>query len=163
MRKLLVAALVLCMSLFVADFSTAGEATPQEIVQKVEEAATLIEEKGEAAFPVIRDPKGPFVWKDSYIFVYSLDGTIVAHLNPQLEQKNLIGIKDIKGNMFAAEFVAIAKSESGRGWSEYWWPKPGEKEASQKVSYIMKVQGKDFLVGAGVYDLSKEEAMKATQ
>lgn len=139
-------------------------ATPKEIVQKVHEAVKLIQEKGEAAFEVIRDPKGPFVWKDSYIFVYRMDGTIVAHPNHKLENKNFIGVKDIKGNMFAAEFVSIAKSEKGEGWSEYWWPKLEGKEASRKISFIKKVAGTDYFLGAGVYsDLPMEEVIKATQ
>lgn len=164
MKKISTMIVMVCISLVFAKFSFAGEATPQEIVQKVEEAVKLIEEKGEEAFPTIRDPQGPFIWKDSYIFVYNMDGMIVAHANPKLENKNLIGIKDVKGNMFAAEFVAIAKSETGKGWSEYWWPKLGEKEASRKISYIMKVPGKDYFAGAGVYsDLSKEEVIKMTQ
>jgi len=29
-----------------------------------------------------------------------------------------------------------------------------------KVSYIMKVDGKDWFVGAGIYDFTKEEAIK---
>ena len=69
-----------------------------------------------------------------------------------------MGLKDVKGNMFAAEFVSIAK-EKGKGWSEYWWPKPGEKTASLKASYIMRVPGQDMLVGAGVYDISKKDAI----
>ncbi|MBC7360087.1 MAG: cache domain-containing protein [Desulfacinum sp.] len=140
----------------------ASEATPQEVVQKVTEAAQLVAEKGEAAFAEISDKNGRFVWKDSYCFAYDMTGTIVAHpIKPNLVGKNLMGMKDIKGKMFTAEFVSIAKSASGKGWSDYWWPKPGEKQPSLKVSYIMKVPGKDFFVGAGIYDVSKEEAEKA--
>jgi signal transduction histidine kinase len=121
---------------------------------KCEEAARLQE---------FCDPRGKWAWKDSYVFVYDLTGKIIAHSNPPtLVGKNLIGLKDIKGNMFAAEFVSIAKSEKGKGWSEYWWPKAQAQEASLKVSYIVRVPGKDWFVGAGIYDVSKAEAIGIT-
>ena len=56
--------------------------------------------------------------------------------------------------------MRVAK-ELGAGWSEYYWPKPNAKTASVKVSYIMKVPGKERFVGCGVYDMTKEEAEKA--
>ena len=125
---------------------------------KVEEAAQFLGEKGEeglSEFKVTGNKWG----EEPYIFVYDLNGTIIGHTaNPKLVGKNLMALKDVKGNMFAAEFVAIAK-EKGKGWSEYWWPKAGEKEASLKASYIMRVPGKDMLVGAGVYDVSKADAI----
>ncbi len=163
MKKALVFLLMVVVATFALQhMAWADKATPKEIVQKVEEAAKLIAEKGEEAFGVINDKNGPFVWKDTYCFVFDMNGTIVAHPDkPGLIGKNLMNTKDVKGKIFAAEFVAIAKSPQGKGWSEYYWPKPGEKEPSLKVSYIAKVPGRDYLVGAGVYDLTKEEAEKA--
>ena len=137
------------------------KATFQEIKANCEEAAKYLSEKGEDGLPEFCDPKGKWAWKDSYVFVYDLDATVVAHSNPPtLVGKNLMGLKDIKGNMFAADFVSIAKSEKGKGWSEYWWPKAQAQEVSLKVSYIMKVPGKNWLVGAGIYDVSKADAIK---
>jgi cytochrome c len=37
-------------------------------------------------------------------------------------------------------------------WTEYWWAKPGDKEASRKVSYYMAAKGTPFVVAAGIYD-----------
>ena len=156
--------MILALCLGIWQVAHAEKATPQEVVQKVTEAANLIAEKGEEAFEVINDKNGPFVWKDTYCFVFDLNGAVVAHpIKPKLVGKNLMAMKDVKGKMFAAEFVSIAKSPEGKGWCEYWWPKPGEKKPSQKVSYIMKVPGKDYLVGAGIYDMSKAEAEAAAK
>uniref|UniRef100_A0A831ZK23 Sodium:calcium antiporter n=1 Tax=Desulfacinum infernum TaxID=35837 RepID=A0A831ZK23_9BACT len=153
------AALLACLGTF--GWASADQATPKEVVQKVTEAVKLIQEQGEAAFPKISDPNGLFMWKDTYCFVFDLNGTIVAHpANPKLIGKNMMATKDVKGNLFAAEFVAIAKSPEGKGWSEYWWPKPGATEPSLKTSFIMKVPGKDYFAGAGLYDITKEEAAK---
>ena len=68
-----------------------------------------------------------------------------------------INIMDKKGKCIGCDFVRIAKEE-GAGWSEYYWPKPSTKTIAVKTSYIMKVPGKERFVGAGVYDLTKEEA-----
>ena len=141
----------------------AEDANPQAIVDLVNNAVQLIVDKGEEdAFALLTDPNGEWVSGDLYVFVYDLSGTIKAHLNKKLEGKNLMNLKDVKGKVFAAEFVSIAKSEQGEGWCEYYWPKPNEKEASPKVSFIKRVPGKDLLVGLGVYDLTLDDARKAT-
>lgn len=153
------------ITLFITSNAVAGDAaakkseiTPQQCVDLVETSVKLINEKGEKdAFALLTDPAGDYVKGSLYVFIYDLDGTIVAHLNPKLVGKNLLGIKDVKGKAFAAEFVEIAKSESGKGWSQYWWPRPGEKKPSLKTSFLMKVPGKDLLVGVGVYDISVEQ------
>ncbi len=44
-----------------------------------------------------------------------------------------------------------AKKPSGV-WVEYWWPKPGEKEDSRKISYYLSAKGTPYMVRAGVYD-----------
>jgi cytochrome c len=137
-----------------------GKATPQEVKAKVTEAAKLLQEKGEEGLKILNEKSNPFVWKDTYVFVYNLDGKMIAHpVAPHLLNKDMMAIKDVNGKLFTGEFLEIAKGK-GHGWSDYMWPKPGSKKPSQKVSYIMKVPGKDWLVGAGIYDVTKEEAIK---
>ena len=55
-------------------------ATKDECVVKCHEAAAMITSKGlDAAIKEISDPKGAFVWKDSYVFLMNLDGKMLAH------------------------------------------------------------------------------------
>ena len=35
---------------------------------------------------------------------------------------------------------------------EYNFPKPGQKEATRKVSYLLAAPGTPYVVGAGIYD-----------
>jgi hypothetical protein len=35
---------------------------------------------------------------------------------------------------------------------EYDFPKPGETQATRKVSYLLAAQGTPYVVGAGIYD-----------
>lgn len=137
------------------------EITARKVMELVEKSVQLIQEKGpEAAFPILSDPDGEFVDGDLYVFTYDMDGTIIQHLRPRLVGKNMMNIKDKEGKCLACDFVRIAKEE-GRGWSQYWWPKPGSGELSVKVSYIMKVPDQELFVGAGVYDITKDEVEAA--
>ena len=144
--------------LFLGTVQVSAEAPVKVLKSKVEKASQFLSKSGQNGLSEFMGEDNE--WKSApYIFVYDLSGTIIGHpANPKLVGKNLMGLKDVKGNMFAAEFVSIAK-EKGKGWSEYWWPKPGEKTASLKASYIMRVPGQDMLVGAGVYDISKKDAI----
>ena len=149
---------VLIAMVFFCPIQASAEEPVKALKTKVEKASQFLSKNGKAGLSEFMGQDNE--WKaEPYIFVYDLSGTIIGHpANPKLVGKNLMGLKDVKGNMFAAEFVSIAK-EKGKGWSEYWWPKPGEKTASLKVSYIMMVPGQDMLVGAGLYDVSKKDAI----
>lgn len=152
---------LLAFSLVVVGMAWAEEkATPQEVKAKVDEAAKLLAEKGEEGIKILNQKDGPFVWKDTYVFAYSMDGKINAHPTaPHLVGKDMMAVKDPNGKIFTAEFLEIVKGK-GHGWSDYMWPKPGSKTLSPKVSYVKKVDGKDWFVGAGIYDVTKEEAIK---
>jgi len=156
MKKRAYTILALCLCLFLTGNGMAGEgATKDECVAKAKEAASLVNELGaETAYTKINDPKGPFVWKDTYVFALTADtASITAHpFKPGLIGKNLIGIKDVNGKMFFAEFVQVAQSDKGAGWVSYMWPKPGVKKPSPKISYIYKVPGKNIAMGAGIYE-----------
>ena len=155
-------AVLLLTVVWVSGAVASEKATPAEIIQKVSEAVKVVQEKGEdKAFKIFRDKNGPFVWKDSYLFVIDFDGIMRMHPHVRkLEGRNQLPVKDVKGKMFIAEAMAIAKGP-GHGWFDYHWVKPGEKKASPKVSYIKRVPGKNMFIGAGIYDVSKAEAEKA--
>ncbi len=153
-RTLFVFTCIALLSVFCVSLSIAEEkATKEECMAKCKEAAALIKEVGvDAAVAKIQDAKGPFVWKDSYVFVMDMDGKILAHpVTPNLVGKTITGLKDVNGKMFANEYIAIA-STTGEGWVDYMWPKPKEKTPSQKLTYVYKVPGQQLIVCAGVYE-----------
>ena len=106
----------LIVGLFVLTFVfpvLAADLTPQRVVDHVDKAVQLILDKGEAeAYPLLTDPKGEWVDGDLYVFIYNFNGDIVAHLNQKLVGKNLMKVKDVKGNVFAAEFVAYRQKRT---------------------------------------------------
>ena len=140
---------VFCLGVSVAQ----EKATKEECVAKVKEFVALIKQSGfEAAKAKLMEPNSPFVWKDSYILVQNMDQIMVAHgVNSKLVGKSMKAIKDINGKMFNDEMAQVAASK-GEGWVSYVWPKPGEKEPSPKLTYILRVPGENLFVGAGIYE-----------
>jgi cytochrome c len=109
------------------------------------------EQGREAALKAIDDPKGPFVKGELYVFALTMDNVLVGHPHDKkLKQLNMTNIKDGNGEFCFKKFHEIA-SKDGSGWVNYTWTKPGEKDASPKKSYILKVPDADMYIGAGYY------------
>jgi signal transduction histidine kinase len=123
------------------------------VVDAVKDAAGQIEANGEAAFKLFHDPKGPFIVKDAYIFVFNPSGTDLVNPGfPSLEGRNLLDLKDTQGKQLIREMFKVVQT-SGSGWVDYMWPKPGESVSTQKSAYVSKAKMGDqwVLVGCGVY------------
>ncbi|MGD8386275.1 MAG: cache domain-containing protein [Desulfobacteraceae bacterium] len=154
-KKVLYSMFVMGVAMVFAVSAWAGDkATKEECVAKTKEAAKLVADVGlESALETLNDKGGPFVWKDTYVFCVDLEKQYnIAHpIKPGLIGKNLMGIKDVNGKMFFAEFINKAANE-GEGWVSYMWPKPGEKKPSPKVTYVYKVPGENVAMLAGIYE-----------
>ena len=153
MYKFLIALVVSSVFLLSSQGFAAEKATTEECILKAHEAAAMVNARGlEEAIKMIGDPQGPFVWKDSYVFLMDLNGKMLAHpMRPELTKyKHVLLQTDSTGKAIFVHFVNIARNP-GQGWVDYMWPKPGKKSSSKKVTYIYKVPTKNLLVGAGVY------------
>lgn len=121
-------------------------------MEQVDEAAMLIEKRGERAFHEISARTGPFLWKESYVFVLGMDGVeLVNGVFPELVGTNVMDLKDAKGTAMVREMFQVAKA--GGGWVEYLWPKPGYVADSIKYTYVKLVRsgGKQYIVACGIY------------
>lgn len=153
MKRILFVLVSTVFVLFSSGVLAGDTATTEECVQKVHEAAAMINARGlEEAVKLIGDPKGPFVWKDSYVFLMDMKGKMLAHpMQPELTRYEHVLLEtDVTGKAIFVHFVNLAR-EQGEGWVDYMWPKPGKKSPSKKLTYIYKVPSKDLIVGAGVY------------
>jgi len=153
MKKMYIVAVCLIAGLLSGNAGAEEWATKDECVIKCHEAAAMINAKGlDAAIKQISDPKGSFVWKDSYVFLMNLDGKMLAHpFRPELtKQDHVLLMTDPTDKALFVHFVNLAR-KVGHGWVEYMWPKPGKTTPSKKLSYIYRVPGQDLFVGAGVY------------
>jgi signal transduction histidine kinase len=119
----------------------------------VDNAVGTLEKNGRKAFEQFKDPKGPFIAKDAYLFIYDKNGINLLHpIMPNLEGMNLIDIKDANGKKYIKEMLDTAMLQ-GEGWVDYLWPKPGESVATLKSSYVRKAKlGNEWvMIGCGVY------------
>jgi signal transduction histidine kinase len=125
-------------------------------VDEVEAAAALIAKEGRQAFAQLRDPKGRFIFHDTYVFVNDTAGVeLVNPAFPALEGKNLSANRDSAGQFFVRDYIRLATSQ-GSGWVRYQWPRPSDPgKAVTKLTYVREVktpQGETLVVGSGLYD-----------
>jgi signal transduction histidine kinase len=119
----------------------------------VKDAVGQIEQRGAAAFQLFHDPKGPFIAKDAYIFVFDMQGIDLVNPGfPNLEGRKLMDLKDAHGKQLIREMFEVVRT-SDSGWVDYMWPKPGESVSTQKSAYVSRAKMGDqwVLVGCGVY------------
>ena len=162
MKKL--SRLVVCtvILLFTCLSVHAGEkATAQEVIQKVYEAVEYISKVGESGFKEFNDPNSKWVWGGTYVFIMKCEpfpGLVTHPIKPKLIGKDLSKLTDKTGNYFFIQLCEVTTKPKG-GWVEYLWPKPGEKEASRKISFCRQIPGTPYQAGAGLYDesISMEE------
>jgi signal transduction histidine kinase len=123
------------------------------VIDLVTAAVEQIEERGEEAFSLFRDRKGPFIAKDAYVFVMDMEGVeLVNPAFPNLEGRNLLEVKDTTGKYLVRDMLDAVERQ-GSGWVDYMWPKPGESVSTQKSTYVSKARigSRLLLVGSGVY------------
>lgn len=153
MKKIIGLISVVTIVTITAFSAWADSATKEECMVKAKEAAAFIQRNGiDAGIKAISDKKGPFVWKNTYVFLMDLDGKMLAHpVKPELMEKGpLLSVSDAAGKQHFAEFVKIA-NDPGEGWVDYMYSKKGMSEPKAKTSYIYRVPGTQYLVGAGIY------------
>lgn len=135
------------------------KATPQDVYDLVLKAYEVVKALGEASFPAFNDPKGEFVFKDTYAFVERCPNEMMAHA---FALEKLKGVDLDKAFPFNKP-LCEAGEMSGGGWVEYMWPKPGQTEPSRKVSFALRVDGTPYTVTAGIYsDTAKIDELNKT-
>lgn len=131
-------------------------ATPEDVVTKVWAAAKFLQNKGVSGISAFNSKDGPWVWKDSYVFVFDcrLDRMVAHPLRPDLVGRPIMQITDNNGRYIFNALCQAATQPRG-GWVEYEWTKPGAGRTSRKLSYAVTADmafSAGIQVGAGVYD-----------
>lgn len=136
----------------------------RRLVALVEDAASLLEQKGDGAFAQFNS-RGSKWWIDQYyMFVYGLDGTCLFHpIQPELIGQNLMALKDMSGKPVVRFITEIGRKpeRNAYGWIFYLWPDRTQLIPLWKSAYIRKVIGpgdKTYLVGSGVYNIKTEKS-----
>lgn len=87
----------------------------------------------------------------NYLWINDLGPKMVMHpIKPELNGKDLSENKDPNGKFLFMEFAKVCK-ESGKGFVDYYWAKPGNSKAVPKISYVELYQPWGWVVGTGIY------------
>ncbi|SFF85272.1 EAL domain-containing protein [Neptunomonas qingdaonensis] len=89
--------------------------------------------------------------ENNYLFAYNLAGETIA--NPTLSQIDGQDTRHLKGqnnnDMLQPMLQGIRKQ--GEVYWHYYWPKAGETEPSEKLSYAKLIPGTDLIIGSGIH------------
>jgi len=144
----------LAMVLACLSTNAAAESEKEKrLVRLVDQAVQVVNTEGEGAFNRFGKKGSMWIEGDTYIFVNDAEGySLFNGGNRSLEGQNLLDIKDNNGKPFIQVFIETVKTK-GSGWVDYTWPKPGETQHSNKMSYVKgaKIGDKTVVVGAGYY------------
>jgi methyl-accepting chemotaxis protein len=99
---------------------------------------------------------------NEYFFITDMAPTMVMHpIRPELDGKDLSGNKDPNGKALFLEFVRVVR-QSGSGFVDYLWPRPGSENPVPKLSYVQGYAPWGWVVGTGVYTDDLAEAFWGT-
>ena len=122
-----------------AQYGTAAEAKAM-----LEKAVGALKANKAKALAEFTKGEGGFKDRDLYPFCGGPDGNFTAH--PSLTGKSLKDLKDKAGKPLGAEMYKAA-TEGKISEVSYMWPRPGQTEPVQKVSYVTKVSDQVCAVG----------------
>ncbi|MFA7402739.1 MAG: methyl-accepting chemotaxis protein [Pelobacteraceae bacterium] len=87
----------------------------------------------------------------NYLWINDLGPKMVMHpIKPELNGKDLSENKDPNGKALFVEMVKVCK-DTGKGFVNYAWSKPGSAEPVPKISYVELFQPWGWVVGTGIY------------
>ena len=136
----------------------------QNLVSLVEDAAGLIETKGDEAFKEFAKKDLKWLNADYYLFAYTIDGTTVFHpIRPDLVGQNVMDLTDMNGKQIIREITNIGRqpASDASGWVFYLWEDRTQLTPTWKAAYIRKVvtpDHKTYVVGSGSYNIKIEKA-----
>jgi len=133
-------------------FSSLADAadSPTDAIHMTDKGMEYLQKNGKDALIKEINNKNPdFIQGDIYLYVRSMDGTILAHpINQKLIGKNMINLPDAQGKIYRKDIIELAKSK-GKGWVDYQYNNPVTKQIESKTTYI--VRNGDIILEAGIY------------
>jgi signal transduction histidine kinase len=93
--------------------------------------------------------------QSGYFFIYDFNRINIAFPTQKyLQGEDLSDYQDSRGNYVIRDLAEIASSY-GEGYYEYYWNNPINSQEEKKLSFVMKIPGINYFIGAGFY--SSEE------
>jgi methyl-accepting chemotaxis protein len=102
------------------------------------------------AFKDIDNPTGPFVEGERYVYVWDMNGPMLASpVSQHLLGHNMLDQVDADGKNYAAEIFEIARTK-GKGWCDYRLRNPSKNNQIEPKSAYFESNG-NIIVGCGIY------------
>ncbi|WP_378954335.1 methyl-accepting chemotaxis protein [Pelosinus sp. sgz500959] len=86
--------------------------------------------------------------KEGYFWADTPDGVNVVLLGRNVEGKSRINDKDANGTFMIQEIIKNGMKDGG-GYSDYWFPKPNEQQATKKRAYSVLFKPYNWVIGTG--------------
>jgi hypothetical protein len=90
---------------------------------------------------------GPFVDRDLYVTVYTMNGDALSHINPKMVGKNMMELRDPTGKYHIRERMEAAQKGTS-GWQDFQFFNPANKKIEPKEMYWEKHDNLVFACGA---------------
>ena len=117
--------------------------------EKLESEGKMPREQAQAA--AMAEIKSLRYDKVEYFWINDMTPKMVMHpIKPELDGKDLSGMKDPAGNALFMGFVDVVKKQ-GAGFYGYLWPKPGFDQPVGKISYVKGFAPWGWIIGTGIY------------
>lgn len=119
----------------------------ESIYQKSQQGVYSLEESKQLAAEIVRSLR---YGESGYFWVDTYEGDNVVLLGSETEGTNRLDTVDVNGFRMVENIINVGKQPDG-GFTEYWFPKEGEAEASPKRSYSKAFEPYQWVVGTGNY------------
>jgi signal transduction histidine kinase len=128
--------------------AAASYATTAEAEAMVKKAIAFYKKNGkEKALAEFQKKPGPFVDRDLYVTVYTMEGDALSHINPKMVGKNMMDLRDADGKYHIKERLEAAKAGTS-GWQDFKFFNPQTKNIEPKRMYWEKYDNIVFACGA---------------
>ncbi|HET6786575.1 MAG TPA: cache domain-containing protein, partial [Aquabacterium sp.] len=100
-----------------------------------------------------------------YFWVNDMNHRMVHHpIKPALDGQDVGDIKDPRGVPLFRHFVQTVRDQ-GAGFVAYQWPKPGQEQPVDKISYVQGYAPWSWVIGSGLYvdDIRSDFLQQASQ
>ena len=97
----------------------------------------------------------------NYFWINDAHPTMVMHpMKPELDGKDLTDVKDPTGKAMFVEMVSAANIPGG-SFVYYMWPRPGQDQPVQKLSFVKAFEPWGWIIGTGIYIDDVDAAWRA--
>ncbi len=119
----------------------------QRLYERSQKGEISLDEAKKEGADLLRNMK---FGKDGYLWADTTEGVNVVMLGKPVEGTNRFDIQDAKGTYLIREIIKNGMQPGG-GFTDYWFPKPGDPKPFPKRSYSLHFQPFGWVIGTGNY------------